>query len=164
MSFNAEKKVMAQIKDKKKQLEGAKQIHDVVKKVRAVIQELEMYKNIRDISNSKVQNIAKNSQSKHVKMIEESNKIDELKAKEKEAFENFRKLKDKVKEKIAEINKLGDNLKEINKKLGIEKSEQRKIKQARDQQSLVEKQKLVEEKMAKGEKLTTDDLLVMQSK
>ena len=82
MSFSAEKKVMAIIKVHKKELKNASQIRDFMKQIKEIVQELELYKNIRNISNSKVKNIAKDSQYKHVNMVEHSKKIDDLKVKE----------------------------------------------------------------------------------
>jgi len=163
MSFNAEKKLMQSINQKKKELESAGQVMDIVKKIRVIQQELDMYKKIRSISHSKVQSIAKNSQVKHENMIEESKKIDELKAKEQEAYEKFKEIKDKYKGKSDELKDLLHKITGINKKFGVHDKEQSDIKEKQQKKTLAQKRKEVEGKLANGEKLTTEDLLVLQS-
>lgn len=163
MSFEAEKKLMKQIKDKKKELQSSSQVNEISKKIRILYEELDMYKKIRTISHSKVQSIAKNSQNKHESMIEESKKIDELKAKEEEAFGKFKELKEQFKAKSVELNVQIDKVRELGKKVGISDNEERANVQNAQKRTLEQKRREVEDKLKRGEKLTTEDILVLQS-
>lgn len=163
MSFNAEKKLMQQIKDKEKQLKGADELISLQKELRAAINEFNKYKRFRDNSNYKVKSIASHSQSKHKSMIKEAEKIDLLREQEKEAHEKFKESKDKYTEINSKIKEKLSEIKEINSKLGIEQEEIKKKHDKVVKQSLNDKRKEVEEKMLKGEKLTTEDLLILQS-
>jgi len=163
MSFGAEKKLMQQIKQKKKDLEGAGEVMKIVSKIRAIHQELDMYNKIRTVSHSKVQSIARNSQSKHENMVEESKRIDELKTKEQEAFEKFKEVKERYKVKSDEFKAELEKQRELNKKLGIDEKEHKQVTEKQQKKTLTQKRKEVEDKLTKGEKLTTEDLLVLQS-
>jgi phosphoserine phosphatase len=163
MSFEKEKKLMVMIKAKKKELKGANDIKEIDRKMHEIFEELDMYNKIRNISHSKVQAIAKNSQFKHLSMIEESQKIDELKAKEEEAFNKFKELKAKYKEKADELRIELAKQGEVGKALGMHNQEQREASHKEQRRTLADKRRDVEEKLKNKGKLTTEDLLVLQS-
>lgn len=163
MSFGSEKKLMQEIKQKRKELEGAGEIMKIVGRIRAIHQELDMYNKIRTVSHSKVQSIARNSQSKHENMVEESKRIDELKSKEQEAFEKFKEVKERYKARSDEFKAELLNLNVVQKKLGIDEKEHKQVTEKQQKKTLTQKVKEVEDKLTKGEKLTTEDLLILQS-
>ena len=163
MSFGSEKKLMQEIKQKRKELEGAGEIMKIVGRIRAIHQELDMYNKIRTVSHSKVQSIARNSQSKHENMVEESKRIDELKSKEQEAFEKFKEVKERYKARSDEFKAELLNLNVVQKKLGIDEKEHKQVTEKQQNKTLIQKIKEVEDKLTKGEKLTTEDLLILQS-
>ena len=164
MSFGSEKKLMQEIKQKRKELEGAGEIMKIVGRIRAIHQELDMYNKIRTVSHSKVQSIARNSQSKHENMVEESKRIDELKSKEQEAFEKFKEVKERYKARSDEFKAELLNLNVVQKKLGIDEKEHKQVTEKQQNKTLIQKIKEVEDKLTKGEKLTTEDLLILQSR
>lgn len=163
MSFNQEKKTMTLLKQKKQELKKAEEVKEIEKKIVKTSQELDLYKNIRNISHSKVQSIAKDSQKKHVSMIEEVKYIDDLKRKESESFLKFKEFKEKIREKTILLKEELTKLSECNKKLGNDNQEIRRIAETESKKTLAEKRRVVEEKLKKKEKLTTEDLLVLQS-
>lgn len=163
MSFGAEKKIMVQINECRKEMKDAEKVMVIVKEIRKISDELEMYKNIRDISNSKVHQIAKSSQMKHMGMLEEGKKIDELRAKEKEAYEKFKELKGIVKEKAEKLREEISKQNELQQKIGINNQEIKNKEVQKQKLSLSEQRKEVEEKIKNGKKLTTEDFLIMQS-
>ncbi|MBU0535480.1 MAG: hypothetical protein KKE20_00835, partial [Nanoarchaeota archaeon] len=67
----------------------------------------------------------------------------------------FQEVNDKLQEKLIEMNKIRVMVGEV--KDGI-----RKDKDVSNKMRLSEKQKMVEEKMKRGEKLTTEDIIAMQ--
>jgi uncharacterized coiled-coil DUF342 family protein len=163
MSFENEKKTMVMIKAKRKELKSADEINTLSKQIREIAQEIDVFRNIRNISHSKVQSIARNSQEKHVGMVTEAQKIDELKALEHEAFEKFKDLKTKFKDKSLELKDLQKSLSDTNKALGFEREEVAKVRHSEQRKSLEDKRKIVQERFMKGEKLSTDDLLILQT-
>jgi len=162
MSFNAEKKLMQQIKDIRKQLKGADGLLKIQKELREKIQEFNKNKRIRDNSNSKLKSIASHSQAKHKSMLAEAEKIDVLREEEKVAHESFKVAKEKYSERNTILKEKLNEIKEINVKLGIEEKETRKKQDKAARKSLEERRREAEAKMMNGEKLTTEDLLVMQ--
>ena len=97
--------------------------------------------------------------------IEENQKIvvDSLNLKEEESYKNFfdtkkkfTEINEKLQEKLKEISKLNEKSKEYNKEEKYEKDTFTK-------RTLKEKADLVNEKIKQKKKLTTEDLLVLQS-
>lgn len=163
MSFDKEKKMMKVINQLKKQLVEAEkntQSYSDLKNLKHEINPLK--KDATDIHQT-IQKEAQASQMLHTEMIESSKKIDELKNEEKTLMEQFTLEKksyseanERLKAKLDELSKLKDEL----NKYKVDVAEDRKDRQNK---SLAEKVREVEEKIKKGEKLTTEDLLIMQS-
>ncbi|MFW6230521.1 MAG: coiled-coil protein [Nanoarchaeota archaeon] len=162
MSFDAEQKLMKRSKSIKKTLDETDSNSDLNKKIRDLSKEIDELKKEADEVHAAVQKNAKESQEKHEEMITFSKKIDELKVKEEEAYKAFLEHK----KHFSEINdKLKDKLKElapITKKLDAHTMETSDKKQKVQETAIKEKQVSVEEKIQKGQKLTTEDLLVFQ--
>lgn len=163
MSFSAEKKIMATINQKKKQLAGANEIFEVSREIKTRKKELDQLRGLRSQSHSKVQEFAKTSQKKHEGMIEESQKIDELRKQEEEAFNKFKEFKAQFKEKSQQLSEELQKLQEHQKKLGIVDVEKKRRVENAQKKSLAQKVKEVQEKMKSGGKLTNEDLLVLQT-
>jgi len=89
--------------------------------------------------------------------------IDELKKKEEDAFKQFIEYKkkfnevsDKLKEKLAPIGKMKEEIDKVNETV-------KDKRESTKRELLNSKGREVEEKLKKGMKLTTEDLLVFQN-
>ena len=162
MSFQKEQKVMKQIKELRKKYNEAKNISGVWETISKLSNEMnDLRKNANDFHH-KVQVSATQSQEKHEQVLEASKEIDELRQKEEDAYKKFFELKkqfvdvnNKLKAKLLEMN-------EINSELSKNKLEVQKQVKAKQEKTIEEKKKTVQEKMKKGGKLTTEDLLIFQ--
>ncbi len=162
MSFDKEKKIMDQIRELKKKYKEAKKVSDVWGKIHKLSKDVDELKKSSHETHQKIQSRAVESQKKHEEMIKESKEIDELKKKEEEAFTKFIEFKKKfnevneqLKQKLVELNMLNESANEY-------KTEIRKDKQEKEEQFLKSKEEMIEEKIKKGKKLTTEDLLIFQ--
>jgi uncharacterized coiled-coil DUF342 family protein len=163
MSFQAEKKLMKEVNDKKKLLGSAGEISKISSEMKKLIQERDMYRKIFDVSNTQVKSTASKSQQKHASMLTGVQKLDDLRNNEKEAFLKFKELKDKYQIKSSELNEKVEKLKSLQDKVGIAKAEIKQKHEANTKRTLADMRKEIEEKMMRGEKLNTDDLLILQS-
>jgi len=163
ISFSKEKGIMKTLKDLKKKYKGAEVVADSWKKLDEVSAELDTLKRERNEIRKKIKNRAGESQKYHEEMIKLSNDIDPLKEEELKMMVKFGEFKTKftetnnqLKEKINELRKLSEELEKYN----IEVAE---LKKKEENKQLEERSREVEEKLRKGGKLTTEDLLVIQS-
>jgi len=163
MSFEKEKGVMKEIKALKKKYDDAKKISNVWEKVHLVSKEIDQLKEKADERHKKVQVKAKTSQEMHESIINASKKIDELKKKEEAFYKKFIEKKKEFSEANEKLKIQLDEITKLNAQLGEHKQEKKKEKESKDKRKIEDKQKEVEEKIKKRQKLTTEDLLVMQS-
>ena len=162
MSFDKEKAVMKQINALKKKYGEASKISDVWGNVHELSKEIDKLKEKADERHRRVQTRARTSQEKHEMMIEASHNIDDLKKKEEEYYakfiekkKEFTEINTKLKEKLEQITQLST-------KFGEQKMEIKKEKESKQNKKLGDLKKQVEEKFKKGEKLTTEDLIILQ--
>jgi uncharacterized coiled-coil DUF342 family protein len=162
MSFDAEQKLMKRLKQIKKVLNEVGGSSELNSNIRDLSKEIDALKKEADEIHKQVQDNAKKSQDHHEEMIAFSKRIDDLKIKEDEAYKTFLEHKSK-------FNDLNDKLKEkfkelapITKKLDAHKMGTSETKKQKTETVIKEKQVSVEEKIQKGHKLTTEDLLVFQ--
>lgn len=162
MSFDKEKALMKQIKDKKKQYEKVKVLTDVFDRIHKLSQEIERMREKADKSHKKTQERAGKSQEKHEEMIHASKELNELRKQELDSFKIFNQLKkqfylvnDYLKQKLIELNSIKEKLDEAE----LTDIERKKIKITKE---LKEKEREVEEKIKSKKKLTTEDLLIFQ--
>lgn len=163
ISFEKEKEIMKQIKALKKKLKETKELNEILNKKSDVSKEIDMLKSEAKDAHKNVQDKAKESQIKHEAIITNSGEIDKLKKKEEEAFQKFIEFKkkfneanDRLKEALIEINNMIG-------KLDLHKKAHKKRKREKEQEILKGKEDIIKEKMKKGGKLTTEDLLIFQN-
>ena len=95
-------------------------------------------------------------------MLELFKAVDEVRAKEKEVFEKLKNISDsrqdlnlKLKDRLNGLNKISSELEKHNKEIQNKKKEEEIL-------FLKSKKSQIEDKIKKGGKLTTEDLLVLQ--
>lgn len=166
LSFDKEQKMMKLIKEKKKELAEIEKNHNASGEYFKLDSEIKEIKRILNFETKGQKNRAKESQGNHEEMIVISKEIDELKKKEKEEFDKFvefkkqfKEINDSLKEKLALLG-------ETSERVGIEIREKKekviKEKKKKDETDLNKLREQVAEKMKKGEKLTTADLIIFQ--
>lgn len=163
MSFDKEQKIMKQIKGLKKKYDEFSRGNDLSDKVHKLSEEIDALKATADLKHREIQEKAKSSQEIHEKILEVSKKIEELKKEEEKFADEFSSKKkeffginSKLKEKLSELTSL-------NKKVFVKKKSANLSKYEKDRNTIKAKQEAVQEKLRKGEKLTTEDILVLQS-
>lgn len=162
MSFEKEKKTMKLINSLKKQLVEAEKRYKAYHELKNAHREIKPLKKDANEIHHKIQEDAGESQKLHEEMIKTSKSIDGLRKEEKELTAKFleekktyQEVSQKLKDKLDALSKISEEL----NRHKVEAAEERKEKQHK---TLKEKQREVEEKMKKGGKLTTDDILVLQ--
>jgi uncharacterized coiled-coil DUF342 family protein len=163
MSFEKEKELMKKIKELKKKSGEVKALYDIAQEINKDSKELDTLKTSSDTIHQKIQSRATNAQEKHEEFITILKGLEELKQKKSGWLEKFLKLKVKftgtnaaLKEKLAVMNELNSKYREHVQ--GKKKKKEEIIKE-----KLKSKEEIVLNKIKTGGKLTTEDLLVMQS-
>lgn len=164
VSFKTEQKIMKQIKKLKDSYNKSAEIKKIMEKIDQFSNEIESSKNKADFFHKIIQEQAKLNQNGYEEFIDTSKRINELKAKQEQAFKKFLEFKrifvqtnSLLKNKLIENSKLKQEYNKIREYLE-RKNKDKKTK------ILEEKSKNVEEKLKKKQKLTTEDLLVFQEK
>jgi uncharacterized coiled-coil DUF342 family protein len=159
LSPTKENEVMKVIKEKKKELAAAMAVTSVSDSIRTVSKDINEERAACDDLHKEVQEKAALSQQEHEKMISLSKEVDKLKDDEKKLRENFLKNKElfseanrKLQEKLLEMNKVSIELNEL-------QTAEEKEKKQKTQAKIAETEKTLEEKMKRGEKITTQDLI-----
>lgn len=163
ISFEKEKAIMKQIKEKKKQYEKVKVLTDVFDKMHTLSQDIEKLRDKADKSHKKTQERAGQSQEKHEELISLSKDLNDLRRQENEFLKNFNNAKkqfylvnDYLKQSLIELNKIKEKVDEA------EKTEFQK-KTELTAKNIEEKGKEIEKKLKTGQKLTTEDFLIFQT-
>ena len=162
MSFEKEKELSKKLKMLKKSLAEASAIIGTFDAVKKLNFEISSAKKESNSVHKEMQELAKESQALHEIVISESKNVDELNAKEEEAFSKFVEFKKLFSEKNRflkeKLESMGKIRTEINK-FQLEEDEKRKLEEA---MLIKGKEQELEEKIKSGRKLTTEDFLVFQ--
>lgn len=161
-SFKKEKKVMEEIKQLKKKYEESSKLVSVLDAVDKVSKDIDGAKKKAQEFHKKIQQYVKGNQAGYKEFIDISKHIDDFKDKQQKAFQCFLDFKtefngvnDKLKEKLFEAKELEDKLNKHRNNIELKRKQNEDV-------ILKDKQEKVEGKLKRGEKLTTDDLLVFQ--
>lgn len=159
LSPTKENEVMKIIKEKKKEFEAAKSVTVISDTIRTVSKDINEERKQCDDLHKHVQEKAELSQQQHEKMISMSREVDKLKedeTKHREIFFRnkalFSETNRKLQEKLLEMNKVATELNAIT-------TADEKDKKQKTQQKMDATEKTLEEKMKRGEKITTQDLI-----
>jgi len=163
MSFDKEKKLMREMKLLQKKLELVKgqdeELHALHLKSRAVRDE----KKEADDVHRKMQESALLSQQCHEQILQLSADIDKEREKEQQWEEQFLDLKIKFAEQSKLLNEQQERLRKVKAELEKHKVVFEEDKRQKDKALLKEKNLEVQEKLKQKKKLSTEDLLILQS-
>lgn len=163
MDFETEQKVMKSIKTMRKQLEQLDDSAGLTGELSEKSQEIDDLKKEANALHAKVTKLAKESQDYHEKMIGLSADIENLKKQEEEAYQDFLKHKQEYMQLSGEMREAQVEEKQERQAQREQERMSRKAKEAEDQKTLKQRAKEAQDKMLRGEKLTTEDLLALQS-
>jgi uncharacterized coiled-coil DUF342 family protein len=162
MSFDKEKKLMKQINELKSKLSEFKVVSNINEKVKNINKELRDLKNNKKDFSIFIKKNASESQKYHNQMIELSKEVDILKKSEEEAFNKFSELKKNFNDLNSILKGHYSELNDIKDQYRKKKDKDIKIRIEMQKKTLEEKHTEVEQKIKKGKKLTTADLLAFQ--
>ncbi|PIO03037.1 hypothetical protein COT48_06390 [Candidatus Woesearchaeota archaeon CG08_land_8_20_14_0_20_47_9] len=162
VDFNKEQRIMKIIKQKKRQVSEAEKVSDVWERAGRLSAEVRKLRDEAEGVHQTIQRKAAESQRLHEQLIAKSKEIDELKKKEEDAYTKFSELKnefmnvnDQLKSKLVKV-------KDVKLRIDSAASKKKAEKQAAEKKLIDEKERTVEEKIRRGTKLTTDDILIYQ--
>ena len=162
VDFNKEQRIMKIIKQKKRQVSEAEKVSDVWERAGRLSAEVRKLRDEAEGVHQTIQRKAAESQRLHEQLIAKSKEIDELKKKEEDAYTKFSELKnefmnvnDQLKSKLVKV-------KDVKLRIDSAASKKKAEKQAAEKKLIDEKERTVEEKIRRGTKLTTDDILIFQ--
>ncbi len=163
MGFDAEQKLVKQIKQLKKQHGELSESAGLSGELAGKSKEIDDLKKAANELHAKVTECAKESQQYHEKMLALSAEIEELKKEEEDKYKEFLAHKEEYMRLSGDVKDAQTEVRKARKAEKSKEAEERKRKDADEQKTLKQRAKEAEEKMVKGEKLTTEDLLAMQS-
>ena len=162
LKFSEEKKLMKIIGKMKLEYEKAKKDAVVSDDIKNTERDIKESKKEAEKLHLSVQELAAESKKKHDAYLELSKKIKLMNNEQEKSFDNFLKFKEEFNKASKEIDDKLDELRKVKDMLdNIKTKSKEKIEDAK-KILLIKKAEDVEEKLKKGEKITTDDLIKFQ--
>jgi phosphoserine phosphatase len=165
LSPSEEKKVMKRIHDLKKEYGAVDDSFRKIQKARELSREIEKEKKLADKFHKELLSSTKES-GNYEEFREITSKITSLREKQEKEFKEFQEARNEFQQTVKSLREKQDA--EKKEKIRKKEDERKVIGEIKKQQKekgeklLEEKAKLVEEKLKKGGKLTTEDLMVLQ--
>jgi len=163
ISFDKEQKIMKKIRELRNKFSEYSEIEKVFVEINALSKEIDGLKTSEKELKKTVRKNARDSQKQHEKMLVLSDKVDKLKVMEKAEFHKFTMFKTvftetnmALKELLGEFGKIKDGVHEA-------KQKKRRDREEKDKNMIEQRKREVQDKIKKGEKLTTEDLLIFQN-
>jgi uncharacterized coiled-coil DUF342 family protein len=162
ISFEKEKALMKEIKELKKKYDELKQAGSVWDAAHQLSKDIDTMRDQSDDIHRQIQQKAKQSQEKHVRLLETSRTIDSLRGKGNTFTKDITESKGEIAKLSDELGALLKQAGELNTKLSAERKEKEAATASQRQKKFSEKLAEVKEKLKKGGKLTTEDIIIMQ--
>ena len=162
MPFSKEKELMEKIKDTKKKAKEASAIMVIVDEIRKERASLSSLRRASNVKHRQLMDSAKQSQEEHEGMMGARDDLSKLKKEEEDAFAKFIEFKKKYTDLSTKLKALLGEAHDMRERAHSEKEERRREHKKQEAQTLKELGANVEEKIKKRQKLTTEDILVMQ--
>ena len=162
MAFDKEQALMKKIKELKNLYDDASVLFEVDKKTKDNSEAIKKMKMEANETHKSVQEKARQSQALHEEILKISVEIDKIKVDEEYAFRKFSDVKRKFNEANSQLKEKLKAMNDVKNALDRISSERKERKRAEQESFLKSKEDEVNEKIRKGQKLTTEDLLVFQ--
>jgi len=161
-SFDKEQALMKKIRDLRSKFGDFSDMGAILEDMNELSSEIDDLKSNEKEFKKNVRKNARESQKKHEKMLELSKQVDELKVQEKHLYtqflehkKEFTQINNNLKALLSEFGKIKDGVDGV-------KEQKKRERVQRDKDTIEDKRSRVNEKIKRGEKLTTEDLLVFQ--
>jgi len=164
MPFSKEQKLMKKIKEMQKSYNESRVVIDINSKIKEIMRELDSIRKEGNENHELIQEKAKQSQEEHEKMIKLSKEVDELAAKEEEHYNKFIEQKKRFNEANGNLKQRLEELRLVEERIYNMRNEQIARRVEHETNILRSKEEIVEEKIRKRQKLTTEDILLLQRK
>lgn len=162
ISFDKEKAIMKEIHELKKRYTAAKESSAVWDAAHQMSKDIDTMQEQADDIHRQIQQKAKISQQKHEHLVEDSKKVDALRGQGDTFTKDISQTKSEIAKLSEELETLLKQASELNTKLSAERKEKEAATVQQRQKKFSEKLAEVKQKFAKGEKLTTEDIIIMQ--
>ena len=162
MSFEKEQAMMKKIKEFKKLYKDASVIIENDKKIKNASGKINKMNKEANDTHKLVQEKAKQSQVLHEEILKISAEIDNMKIDEESAFQRFSELKKDFTETNIKLKEKLQSMKNIKEQLDKIDFQRREKRRQQEESFLKSKEEEINQKIKRGEKLTTEDLLVFQ--
>jgi uncharacterized coiled-coil DUF342 family protein len=163
MSFEKEKVLMKEIKTIKKKYLELKAKDEQYTNVKELSKTLQDKKRHADDVHQQIQDHARQSQQFHEQLLVLSKEVDTLKVQEEEEHKKFMELKDQFNEKNNQLKELLEKLNGLKTELDKHNVKTKEERKNQEMEFLKKKDAEVQEKLKKKKKLTTEDILILQS-
>jgi len=160
LPFHKEQEFMKALNKLKKEYSAMSNGSQVLNESYKLSKEIDTLKHSGKTLHDQIQDFAQKSQEEHNLMLKYSQEIDDLKEEKKKLYDEITKIKEHLGIKKTENRKTSDKKRVQNDKAKKEKAE---VKKKKIEKTLEGKQKEVEEKLKRGDKLTNDDLIFLQT-
>lgn len=162
VSFKKEQELMEKIKKLKKSYTEVAGIQELFKKADVVSKKIEDSKKKSQEIHEQIQQGAKGSG--YSSILDNAKDLSKIKKEQEEAFQKFIDFKNDFNKINKELKVSSKKLNVIDKDLNKDKDARKKKKEAIVREIIEKKTKAVEEKIKKGTKLTTEDLIAFQAR
>ncbi len=162
LSFDREQKMMKTINDLKSRFKEYDKIASVLERAGQLSREIDELKAKEKEQKKEIRKLARQSQRDHEAMMELSAQVDALRVKEKEAFERFVQKKKEYNDLSRKNKDIAGELEPLKEGVQHVKEKRKRQKEEKEKKTLEDKKTLVQDKIRRGEKLTTEDFLVFQ--
>src|SRR3989344_4473086 len=163
LSFDKERKLMDQIKRLKKAYDQVGNVKEISDRISNISKQIESTKEKANEAHNKLKKIMKEHRSRFREFFSISRQINNIKHQQEKAFEMFIGFKKKFVEISGQLKNKLMQARKVSEETHHKRKEGREIqeisKKRREDRIIDEKVKKVEEKIKKGEKLTTEDLI-----
>ncbi len=163
MPYKEEQRLTKLLKDKRAEYEKIRELDELTRKIKRLSKLIDKLKEESDVVHKTLKEQADVSQDFHEEVVGTSKAIDELKKQEDEAFKKFSEYKDLYAAKRAELQNLIDEANKIRDSLGIAREEADRQEKRKIKAIAKKKAAEVEQKVKKGGKITTEDILAFQA-
>jgi uncharacterized coiled-coil DUF342 family protein len=162
LSFEKEKEIMKEMKELKKRYDAARAASSIWDTSHQLSKDIDTLKHQADDFHRQLQQKANASQEKHELLMEESKKVDELKKKADAFGKEVDAKKAEMKALGAELDALVAQERELYGKISAERKEKEAATAHERAKKFSDKLAEVKEKMKRGGKLTTEDIIILQ--
>lgn len=162
MAFDKEQSIMRKIKDLKKLYGDLKVIEESNKNLKDASDAIRQMKKEANDAHKLIQEKARQSQILHEDILKISAEIDKMKVDEEDAFRKFSEFKKRFHEVNSQLKEKLKSMNDVKSRLDRIHSDRREKRRQEEESFLKSKEEEVNQKIKRGEKLTTEDLLVFQ--